>query len=285
MTRAGCHPGLDPLLSGDSFSFGFQVFDLSCEFKRITTNLYRCGFANAGHSQACRGRRHRPRSGKSSRRGRRYPAGAHTVAVYASLRLRCDARPGVGVAELAARPEGRFAQTAATSQLTKRARRARPQTEHRSRHRNEPPPGTACREPTWWARKVEHQPCLQQSRVRAGRGASLRGAWVCLISWPRAALRQLTRRTCLSGARPKRAKRVVRRGHEIKQTQGSRCEGTDRLADATRPARTRLCRVSLHYRITHAVLNLRTVVRLTLDPCLAGQGVGQRAMDCGSSPQ
>ena len=60
-------------------------------------------------------------SGKSSRRGRRYPAGAHTVAVCASLRLRCDARPGVGVAELAARPEGRSAQTAATSQLTKRA--------------------------------------------------------------------------------------------------------------------------------------------------------------------
>jgi hypothetical protein len=61
----------------------------------------------------------------SSRRGRRYPAGAHTVAVSASLRLRCDARPGVGVAELAARPEGRSAQTAATSQFTKRAK-ARP---------------------------------------------------------------------------------------------------------------------------------------------------------------
>ena len=43
------------------------------------------------------------------------------MAVSASLRLRCDAWPGVGVAELATRPEGRSAQTAATSQLTKRA--------------------------------------------------------------------------------------------------------------------------------------------------------------------
>ena len=32
---------------------------------------------------------------RSARRGRRYPAGAHGGAVYASLRLRCGARPGV----------------------------------------------------------------------------------------------------------------------------------------------------------------------------------------------
>ena len=50
----------------------------------------------------------------------RYPAGAHTVAVSASLRLRCDARPGVGVAELTARPEGRSVMQPATSPVTHR---------------------------------------------------------------------------------------------------------------------------------------------------------------------
>ena len=63
---------------------------------------------------------HRP-DGTLRASSSRDPAGAHTVAVSASLRLRCDARPGVGVAQLATRPEGRFAQTAATSQFTKRA--------------------------------------------------------------------------------------------------------------------------------------------------------------------
>jgi hypothetical protein len=128
-------------------------------------------------------------------------------------------------------------------------KRARPQAEHRSRHTNRPrrvPPAAsqhgrcAC---------VERLPSLQQRRVRAGRGASLQGAWVCSISWPRAALRKLTRRTCLSVAASGREASCAT-GHEIEQTQGSRCESTDRLVDAPRPARTRLCRVPLHYRIT-----------------------------------
>ena len=39
-------------------------------------------------------------------RGRRCPAVAHTVAVYASLRLRWDLRPEVGGVQLATRPSG-----------------------------------------------------------------------------------------------------------------------------------------------------------------------------------
>ena len=108
-------------------------------------------------------------------------------------------------------------------------RRARPQAKHRSRHRNRPCRVPACREETWWARKRRAPTLSLQRRVRAGRGASLRGAWVCLISWPRAcAHRELTRRTCLSGA-ALGAQRVVRRGHEIKQNQGSRCEAPTAL--------------------------------------------------------
>ena len=121
-------------------------------------------------------------------------------------------------------------------------KRARPQAEHRSRHRNEPLPGTACREPTWWATPLrnEHQPCRQQSRVRAGRGASLRGAWVCLISWPRAcALRELTRRTCLSVAASGREASCATWPRN-QANPGESVRSTDRLADAPRPARTRL---------------------------------------------
>ena len=58
-----------------------------------------------------------------ARHGRRYPQGAHAVAVYASLRLRCGARLGVA-------PQTRFvrfahyAQTGAASQFWMRAARA-----------------------------------------------------------------------------------------------------------------------------------------------------------------
>jgi hypothetical protein len=52
----------------------------------------------------------------ASRRGRQYPAAAHTVAVFASLRLREAARPGDGAAKLATRLR-LFAQTLAASQL------------------------------------------------------------------------------------------------------------------------------------------------------------------------
>ena len=168
-------------------------------------------------------------SGKSSRRGRRYPAGAHTVAVSASLRLRCDARPGVGVAELAARPEGRSVQTAATSQFTKRASAPAPRPSIAAATEIGPrrvPPAARRR---GGRATVERQPSLLQRRVRAGRGASLRGAWVCLISWPRAALRELTRRTCLNGAALGREASCAT-GHEIKQTQGSRCEAPTALS-------------------------------------------------------
>ena len=108
-------------------------------------------------------------------------------------------------------------------------KRARPQAEHRSRHRNEPLPGTACREEMWWACDRRAPTMSLQRRVRAGRGASLRGAWVCLVSWRRAcALRELTRRTCLSAAALGRVASCATR-HEIKQTQGSRCEAPTAL--------------------------------------------------------
>src|SRR5436189_111505 len=84
-----------------------------------------------------------------------------------------------------------------------------------------------------------------QRRVRVGRGASLRGAWVCSISWARAcALRKLTRRTCLNGA-PFGARSELYDGPRNRANPGESVRSTDRLVDAPRPTRTRLCRVPL----------------------------------------
>ena len=68
-----------------------------------------------------------------SRRGGRYPAAAHTVAVFASLRLREAAWPGDGAVELTTRLQ-RFVQTATASR--NEALRARPQAKPLRRHRN-----------------------------------------------------------------------------------------------------------------------------------------------------
>jgi 4-oxalmesaconate hydratase len=61
---------------------------------------------------------------RSRLRGRRYPTGAHTAAVGALRQLRCGARSGV--APQNSLRAARCAQTAAASQLTRRAKRADP---------------------------------------------------------------------------------------------------------------------------------------------------------------
>jgi hypothetical protein len=84
---------------------------------------------------------------RSRLRGRRCPAGAHTAAVGAARQLRCGARSGV--APQNSLRAARCAQTAAASQLTKRAKRADPELcaprRRRDRPRRVPPaakPGT-----------------------------------------------------------------------------------------------------------------------------------------------
>jgi hypothetical protein len=93
---------------------------------------------------------------------------------------------------------------------------------------------------TWLASERRAPTMSLQRRVRAGRGASWQGAWVCLISWPRAALRKLICRSCLNGAALGRVESSTT-GHEIKQTQESVRRHRHSLVDAPRPARTHLC--------------------------------------------
>ena len=126
------------------------------------------------------------------RRGRRYPSGAHGVAVGTACRLHCDARSEVA-------PQTRFvrcahcAQTdAAKSDDEARWRAPTPALRSSSPHKS-PLPNTACRDvnPRW------HAPsCMQLSRPRClgiGCGAPVRrrgaqGSWPARAS----ALRDLT---------------------------------------------------------------------------------------------
>src|SRR4030095_5873 len=172
-----------------------------------------------------------------------------------SPRVRCH--PGLDPASMSARPGGCRIESGMTSRW-----------------------GCAYREETWWGRDRRVLTMSLQRRVRAGRGASLRGAWVCLISWPRAcALRKLTRRTCLNGAALGRVVSCAT-GHEIKQTQGSRCEaptalpmrrglpGHDFAACLRRPARHDGCRIESGMTIQGAEPTVgRAIVAFTLRHC------------------
>jgi len=108
----------------------------------------------------------------SARRGRRYPLGAHAVAVSASLRLHCDARPGV-----ASHNSLRFLRSLRSNRCDESDNEARcarrPQSCASRRHRNRPhraPPAAMQRSLC----SLRRQRASQQRRVRAGRGAPLR---------------------------------------------------------------------------------------------------------------
>ena len=145
--------------------------------------------------------RHPRRRAASSRRGRRVPGrGSYCGGLrFAPTPLRCSAWGRRRRTRCA--PRRALRSNSCDESVYEARKRARPQAEHRSRHRNRPRRVPPAARQTWWACDRRAPTMSLQSRVRAGRGASLRGAWVCLISWPRAcALRELTRRTCLNGA-------------------------------------------------------------------------------------
>ena len=117
--------------------------------------------------------------------------GCSSASTLALDAVRCEAPPfapgevgGVHTISLRAPKGAPFKQL---RRVSLRSAQARPPPGRASQPpQKSPPPGTACREPTWWACDRRAPTLSPQSRVRAGRGASLRGAWVCLISWPRA---------------------------------------------------------------------------------------------------
>ena len=112
-----------------------------------------------------------------SRRGRRYPAGADPMAVCALRRLRCDARPGVGVAKLTACLKALSVQTVATNRDRGRPAGRTPPT----------PPGMRVR--TGRFEKLRsgefgHSKAIEVGDVQHPRQAQLqchRAAWPCDI--------------------------------------------------------------------------------------------------------
>ena len=118
-----------------------------CEFTRITPNPYRCG-SRAIQRQVLASRQAVPGRGSLLWRST----------------LRCDfaAMLGLGSASRnslrALRP---LRSNRRDESVHNAPKRARPQAEHRSHHRNEPLPGTACREPTGWAR-LQRTPTMHE---------------------------------------------------------------------------------------------------------------------------
>src|SRR4030095_1189158 len=116
------------------------------------------------------------------------------------------------------------AQTAATSQFTKRDK-ARPTPGRASQPpQKSPPPGTACREETWWASELR-APTKSEAKSCPGRPRRIVARRLGLLDFVAARLRascsdssQLFER---SGLRREVSSAT---GHEIEQTQGSRCK-------------------------------------------------------------
>jgi hypothetical protein len=181
----------------------------------------------------------------TARRGRRYPAGAHTVAVCASLRLRCAARPGVGVAELTTGLERALRSNNCDESVHDARKRARPRTEHHSRPRDRPhraPPAAMMQRGN---SKNTHG---VRSKGGAGQAAAHRSHGAPRVCSERVAARQraraLARRDCLNGENVVNAVSFTT-GHAREQTRGKLAHSANRLVDAPRPARHRLCRLSL----------------------------------------
>ena len=207
----------------------------------------------------------RCRQTAAARRGRRYPAGAHAVAVYASLRLRCGAHtqlaPHNSLRELRSLRSNKRGESDMDARCARRAECSAPR-----RHRNRPhraPPATLNR----FLSSIPTQRAHSQRRVRAGRSAPLgrrageqghRRSGGPFVPCERPGL--LARRGLQGlGSRP-RAQRELSSdsSHLFERSERSDrselCDGAarpssagksersaDRTSEALRPARTRLC--------------------------------------------
>jgi hypothetical protein len=174
----------------------------------------------------------------SRRRGRRCPLGAHPVAVCASLRLHCDARPGVASqnslrslrslrsnicdesvyeARCACRPQG-----CASRRHTNRPHRAPPAALHRLSCSGRTPRATPRR------------------RVRAGRSAPV-GRREAQRSWPRAQRESSTDSSRMFERSERSERSEFCDGATSASIAGQSERSADRSSEAHRPARTCLC--------------------------------------------
>jgi hypothetical protein len=175
----------------------------------------------------------------AARRGRRYPAGAHAVAVCASLRLRCGARtqlaPHNSLRALRALRSDKRSESDVDARCARRAECSAPR-----RHRNRPhrvPP--AAQHGLWFS--TQTQRASPQRRVRAGRSAPL-GRRAAQGSWPRAQ-RELSSDSSHLFERSERSDRSELCDGAARPSSAGKSErSADRASEALRPARTCLCR-------------------------------------------
>ncbi len=172
-----------------------------------------------------------------ARRGRRYPARAHAVAVAASLRLHCAARSGVASPNSLRSLRSLRSDSGAESDREARAARAPTPALRCSSPQKSPAPGTACREvqALWFS--LETPPRWLQRRVRAGRRAPLR-CREAQGSWPRAQRASTTDSAPLSERSERSERSEFGDGPRDRASQGSRCAApTTEAKPAGLPAR------------------------------------------------
>ncbi len=209
----------------------------------------------------------------SARRGRRSPAGAHAVAVFAQRRLHCDARPGVA-SHNSLRSLRSLRSNRCDGSVYEACFARRPQACASRRHRNRPhraPPAALQR--LWFLSQTA--PASQQRRVRAGRTAPLgcregepwgkrsggplapcerpgrlaRRGLQGQGSWPRAKRESLTDSSRMSERSERSERSEFCDGATRPSIAGKSARSADRSSEAPRPARTRLCRAG---RVLHS---------------------------------
>ena len=173
---------------------------------------------------------------RSAHRGRRHPAGAHAVAVFASLRLHCAARPEV------APPNSlrslRSLRSNSRSESVDEARWRAPTSALRcSSPQKSPLPGAACREVHHLSSSTSGPRPLQQRRARVGCAAPRRrrGAQG---SWPRAQRASTSDSPRLFERSERSERSEFGGGPRDREPQGSRSEAqTASVKRSSRPGR------------------------------------------------
>jgi len=176
---------------------------------------------------------------RSARRGRRCPVGAHAGAVGAARRLHCDARSGVAPHNsLRSLRSLRSDRCGESDDEARCARRPRPCASRRPRNRpHRAPP--AARHLYWCSTR---EPTLHPQRcARAGCGAPLRRREAQGLR-PRAQRASKTDSSHLSERSERSERSELCDGAARPSIAGQSAQSADRLSEALRPARARLCR-------------------------------------------
>jgi hypothetical protein len=177
----------------------------------------------------------------AERRGRRSPLGAHPVAVSASLRLRCGARPSVAsqnsLRSLRSLRSDNCDESDHEARCARRLNSCAPR--HHTNRPHRAPPAALQR----WCSSSRTPKAAQQRRVRAGRGAPVERREAQGL-WPRAQ-RELCSDSSQLSERSERSERSeFCDGAARPSITGKPERSAGRSSEAPRPARTCRCRAS-----------------------------------------